>query len=356
MTDLSIIIPTFNRGLVLYGTLASVAAVVTSSDPVEIIVVDNGSTDNTAQACREVAQKFPGRNWRYFHESMPGLLSGRHRGALEAKGEVLAFLDDDVLLAPTWLEALQSAFRDPEAVLVGGPSSPHYEVEPPAWLTGLWVEFEHGRRLGFLSLIEGGSSVRIADPLYVWGLNFAIRKSVFERFGGFHPDCVPKALQRYQGDGETGLTFKIKAAGFKALYHPQAALRHIIPVSRMTLESFKQRGFYQGVCDSFTRIRAKGVLDTEMPVSWKDRVRPLKSKVYSSYLCWRRDALSIRMLWNRAYFEGFNFHQHQVRHDPKLLEWVLKSDYFDYRLPEGWQKYCKYNGAKQVVGGGDEDL
>jgi glycosyltransferase involved in cell wall biosynthesis len=341
MSDISIIVPTRNRAAALAVTLESVAAVVPPNAPVEILVVDNGSTDKTVHAFNAVSTKFSDCTWRYFYEPMPGLLSGRHKGAAEAKGEVLSFLDDDVLLAPSWLDALQEAFADPSVALVGGPSTPHFEVDPPAWLDGLWVDADDGRRLGQLSLIDCGRSIKAADPLYVWGLNFSVRRSVFESCRGFHPDCTPRALQRYQGDGETGLTLRIKASGLRALYHPNAALRHVIPRSRLTPESFEQRGFYQGVCDSFTRIRRERQVDSIERRSWKESFRPLKRTLHRAYLLARADPVAVRELSARAYVNGFQFHQNEVHNDARLLDWVLKPDYFDYRLPAGWQQYVR---------------
>ena len=99
----------------------SIGRGVGASSPVEVIVVDNGSTDRTEATFKAARGAFSKHKWRYVYEPMPGLLSGRHRGAREAKGDVLAYLDDDVVLAPTWLEALEEAFRDRKAVLVGGP-------------------------------------------------------------------------------------------------------------------------------------------------------------------------------------------------------------------------------------------
>ena len=97
--QVSLIIPPLNRAEVLRRTLRSIVAVVHPSDSVEIIVVDNASVDRTAEVCREVRMRFPQYEWRYFYEPVPGLLSGRHRGAKEAQGEILSFLDDDVLFA-----------------------------------------------------------------------------------------------------------------------------------------------------------------------------------------------------------------------------------------------------------------
>ena len=71
--------------------------------------------------------------------------------------------------------------------------------------------------------------IKPVDPSYIWGLNFCITKEVFEHCGGFHPDCLPNPLQRYQGDGETGLANKIRDAGFTCVYHPGLAVKHVIP-------------------------------------------------------------------------------------------------------------------------------
>jgi glycosyltransferase involved in cell wall biosynthesis len=209
--------------------MRSIAKVVSDHANVEVLIIDNGSTDETSEVCEQVAKGHSQLCWRYFYDDMPGLLTGRHRGAKEAQGEILAYLDDDVLLGPTWLEALEDAFGDPRVGLVGGPSLPHYEVDPPPWLGKLWWDFDGGRTCGSLSLIDLGKVRKFTDPCFVWGLNFSIRRRVFDDAGGFHPDCVPKALQRYQGDGETGLTLKIKEEGIAALYHPGLAVTHVIP-------------------------------------------------------------------------------------------------------------------------------
>jgi glycosyltransferase involved in cell wall biosynthesis len=336
---LSIIVPTYNRDLRLLQTLESVANTIEPGASVEIIVVDNGSTDRTVDACREIIARFPQHGWRYFYDDVPGLLTGRHRGAGEAAGEVLAYLDDDVLLAPSWWDALQDAFSDPDVMLVGGPSFPHYEVEPPSWLAGQWIESEGNRRCGALSSIDCGPGKKEVDPLYVWGLNFSIRKTAFEACGGFHPDCVPKALQRYQGDGETGLAHKLKVLGLKALYHPGVALKHVIPASRLTPESFEQWAFYQGVCDSYTDIRCNGSLPAMRTKSWKDLLRPIRRKVQRERILRNPTIEGVRNLVIHAHSAGVQFHQDEVHKDPKLFEWILKPDYFDYRLPDGWENY-----------------
>ena len=103
----SLIVPTYNRAGTLKLTLESISSAV-NAEAIEILVVDNGSDDDTRRVCKKIEERFPQLTWRYFYEPVPGLLSGRHRGAEEARGEVLTFLDDDVLLEPGWFEALKN--------------------------------------------------------------------------------------------------------------------------------------------------------------------------------------------------------------------------------------------------------
>jgi glucosyl-dolichyl phosphate glucuronosyltransferase len=331
---ISIIIPTINRAGILSRTLKSVGnRVGTGCTDVEVVIVDNGSVDETASVCQGAQKQFPLLTWRYFLDEMPGLLTGRHRGALEAHGDLLVFLDDDVLLAPTWMEALRDAFSNPSTVLVGGPSEPRFEIDPPPWMAALWHESNNMRSLSWLSLIDQGSEKKRTDPCLILGLNYAIRRDTLLVCGGFHPDIVPTALQRYQGDGETGLSLKIKARGLGALYHPNLAVTHLIPSSRLTLEAFQHRAFFQGVCDSYTVIRRDGAVSADGRRFLRDMLRPLKRRL-QELSSGRDDADAVGRRLRDAYTSGFAFHQNEVRNDPQLLEWVLRPDYWDYRLPK----------------------
>jgi glycosyltransferase involved in cell wall biosynthesis len=335
----SFIIPTYGRAQSLKRTLQSMVSFALNQDA-EIIVVDNASPDDTAKVCKEYAQGLPQGKFRYFFEPIPGLLSGRHRGAQEAAGDVFIFLDDDVVLHANWWKGLQEAFSSSNVGMAGGPSYPVYEVSPPDWLEGLWEDFEGGRHCGHLSLINQGNTPKEIEPIYIWGLNFSIRRDVFFSCGGFHPDCMPKSLQRYQGDGETGLSRKIQSSGYRSLYHPDLAVDHYIPAYRLEPQAFESRAFYQGVCDSYTRIREKGCVANKNRMNPFQKIyRSLQKKAEHKKVLKASTLEEIEILMNIAYRGGYEFHQGEVRKDPSLLDWVLKPDYFDYSLPVGWEKY-----------------
>src|SRR5712691_10295422 len=234
----SIIVPTFNRCAALERTLNSLIKIDRQEENYEIVIVNNGSTDGTSGMVEGFRSQL---QCRFLNEPLPGLLSARHRGAIESAGDICVFIDDDVRLDPEWLNALQDGFKDPSVILVGGPSRPLFEVDPAPWLKTFQSVEEAGTLCVPLSLFDGGDKVKEIDPIYIFGLNFAIRRETLFAQGGFHPDCLPGPLQRYQGDGETGLSMKIKRSGLKALYHPQASLDHEVPASRLTEAYFAHR-------------------------------------------------------------------------------------------------------------------
>jgi glucosyl-dolichyl phosphate glucuronosyltransferase len=321
---LSIIIPTFNRSRYLQSAIESIASQQLDPRYYEILVVDNGSTDSTKNVVCGAGSRFAPHRIRYLYEPIPGLLSGRHRGALEAQGDYLCFVDDDIIAADGWLDAIIESFARKEIHLVGGPSLPLVESRLPPWA----VPYCHmnGRSLmcGAFSLIDLGDRAGEIDPVHVWGLNYSIRKSTLFELGGFHPDNIPKHLQCFQGDGETGLSLKIKEKGYKAYYHPLAKVYHHIPSDRFTQEYFEQRHFYQGVCDSFTAIRKAGSASHLAPKVYDpDEAAIPKQDSYQF----------IHQAIRKAYIDGYNFHLSRVKQTPELLNWVLKTDYFDYRLP-----------------------
>ncbi len=301
-----------------------------------MIVVDNGSTDATRESFESVRSTFPEIDFRYFREPIPGLLSGRHRGVREARGDICAFLDDDVRLSPSWLAALEEAFQDPATILAGGPSRPLFECSPPAWLNNFYDENEQGRFCTWLSLFEGGDRSKRVDPCYVWGLNFSIRRKALFEFGGFHPDLITKSLQRFQGDGEFGLTLKLRRENHKALYHPNASLLHEVPAKRLETQYFEQRGFRQGVCDSYTDARSDC---KPLRSPWSRPLSRAKQFLFHSLPTRNLRFSNIQIRAETAYHAGYRFHRNEVLRDPILLAWVCKKDYWDYSLPQGWQRH-----------------
>jgi glucosyl-dolichyl phosphate glucuronosyltransferase len=330
---ISVIIPTRNRADTLQRTLHSLhkqGAITTF----EVIVVDNGSTDSTSAVCESFKNKF--LSFTYVYDAEPGLLTGRHVGAIRAQGEVLCFLDDDVEVNTGWLEAVTELFKNDSVQLATGPVSPLFETEPPEWLAHFWHKMPNGgRACAWLSLIDLGTKEQEIHPTLVWGLNFCIRRKALIALGGFHPDNIPLALQAYQGDGETGLTLKAHNQGYKAFYHPGISLNHIISSERLTEQYFKKRAFYQGVCNSFTSLRQLHISPFFEPVFVKPsalmRLRNFLSSVKNRFF--PKPYHKMKKMLEEEEQRGFQFHQRMFKEDESVRNWVLKEDYWDYKLP-----------------------
>ena len=341
----SIIIPTCNRADQLSRTLDSVLSIDFDRNEYEVIVIDNGSTDHTRSVVEQSIADHPEHTVRYIYDAVPGLLTGRHRGAKEATSDILVFIDDDIAAAKGWLSAIVDTFQKfPHVHLVGGKCLPKYEKEPPQWIDAFWNEAPGGGRyMGELSLCDLGDEPKEIDPMFVWGLNFSIRKQSLYELGGFHPDNIPPQFQQFQGDGETGVSLAMKARGFSAFYHPLATVYHEVPAERMTIGYFDRRFFYQGISNSFTDLRVKhGSEIVKADISlieilkkvYRNTVRIFKKKPENP----GKNAVAVEhtLLLHRfraMESAGYQFHQSAAQNSETIMEWVTRKDYFDYHLP-----------------------
>jgi len=316
--EISVIIPTMNRSEYLRQAVESICAQSFTSDLFEIMIIDNASTDNTRFVVEELQTNNP--HVRYIYEEKPGLHNGRHRGAQEAKGEILVFVDDDIIAAPGWLKAIQKTFKDPDVALVGGKILPKWEGDVPQWIDLFKIQTDYGWTIGYLSLLDFGNIRKDVPADFVYGCNFSIRRSVLYECGGFHPDAMPQELIRYRGDGESALSRKITEEGYRAVYEPEATVYHLVSSERLSVDYFYKRAFNQGVSDSFTEIRRKGGVCETRGTRGNGglinrliriiREKPIQKKVRASY------------------FEGKEFHRKSVEADSELLSYVLRETYF----------------------------
>lgn len=335
MKSLSIIIPTRNRSGFLRNTLMSLQLQTLPSTLFEILVIDNGSTDNTKGVVTSLEQQF--HKLRYFFEPKPGLHVGRHVGMKMAESEILVYADDDIEAFPTWLEAIHNSFHDKDVVLVGGKNLPKFAFEPPDWIAKRWETDENGNRiLGYLSILDLGDEEKEINPYQVYGCNFSIRKSILLAAGGFHPDAMPQDLIRYRGDGESHVLRYVSERGYKAYYHPKASVYHMVPDSRLCVAYFCKRAYNQGISDSFTEIRNGAIrhLEEDKPEygkQWKKRIVSKSKIIRAITRIGDRDSNieEIKSKIKEAYWQGYNYHQEAVKSDSDLLAWVLKKCYYD---------------------------
>src|SRR5579862_2978236 len=155
----SIIVRTDSRSQLLRKLLASLCLQHFPLKHFEIIVVGSSTTDDTEKVLRSISNEYPYHSIHYLCEPESGLLPGRHRGALKAKGELLIFVDDDIEAVDEWLAAIVSGFDDRTVQLIGGRNLPNYEVSPPGWIESFWTGTPYGgSSCYYLSLLDFGPS------------------------------------------------------------------------------------------------------------------------------------------------------------------------------------------------------
>lgn len=324
---ISVVIPTRNRADLLAPALASLLKQDLAPSRFEVLVIDNGSTDDTQQVIDQYKGQLANLSGIYAPE--PGLHTGRHAGMKAAKGDILVFADDDIEALPIWLSSIDAAFQDPQVAMVGGNNYPLFLQTPPDWLNRMWHRptFRGYKSITSLSVIEFTQPPREMSPYQVWGCNFAIRKEVLLQAGGFHPDGMPKELIRFRGDGETHVSKHVAESDLKCVFHPGASVHHKVTPARMTHAYFRQRGFNQGVSDSYTQLRQQDLSSTSAKRPFIKRalgfaVRKALNLLDSAET--RRAATELQL----GHREGFAYHQAAYRDDPEVRDWVHRPTYY----------------------------
>lgn len=200
---ISVIVPAFNARDAIADCLAAIRAQERlEPGELELIVVDDGSTDGSAEAASGLADKIIGL------ESNRGAAAARNRGAVEARGNLLVFVDADVYLEPNAISLFKRMFEERPAIsaAVG-----RYSERPAA--PGM-VNFYHN---AFTRFHHDLSPPEID---WFWGALSAVKKEAFERAGGFD--------ERYQGASAEDMEFgcALVRAGFRIVYFPPAEGAH----------------------------------------------------------------------------------------------------------------------------------
>jgi len=226
----SVILCTYNRSQSLAKALESLAASkFPDSTDWEIMVIDNNSTDHTRDVAQEFCRRYP-NHFRYIFEPQQGKSFALNTGIREARGEVLAFTDDDLTVDPSWLHDLTAPLFGNEWAGVGGRIRPERKFTQPKWLA-LEGEYEMG---GLLVLFDQGNVSREL-PKPPFGANMAFKSSLFKELGGFRTDLGPPPKIRGE---DTEFCERVMKAGYKFYYAASAINYHEIPEGRLKRSYF----------------------------------------------------------------------------------------------------------------------
>jgi glycosyltransferase involved in cell wall biosynthesis len=239
---ISVILCTYNRCAILENALGSLAvSTLEKSTNWEVLVVDNNSSDRTREVVEEFSSKYPGR-FRYLFEPQAGKSHALNAGIREARGDVLAFLDDDVRVEASWLQNLTSALHNEELAGTGGRIVPEWSSPAPRWLSekawyasGPLVQFNLGDR-----------TCELSEPPF--GTNMAFRKEMFEKYGVFRVELGPRPGSEIRSE-DTEFGSRLLAAGERLSYEPSAIVYHPVQESRVKKEYFLAWWFHKGEAD-----------------------------------------------------------------------------------------------------------
>ena len=234
----SIIIPTFNGASRIGYCLDSLVKQTTGRD-IEILVVDDGSTDSTATVVGRYSSV------RLISQANAGPASARNRGALEAKGKILLFTDDDCVPMPDWLEAMLEPFNDAEVVGAKGVYRTHQ--------TGLAARFVQIEYEDKYRMMAGLPSIDFIDTY-----SAGFRRDQFQEMTGYDTS-FPVACAE-----DVELSYRMSARGWKMKFVPAAIVYHTHPdtFSRYLKKKYKF-AFWRVL--AVRKNPSKGVKDSHTP-------------------------------------------------------------------------------------------
>jgi glycosyltransferase involved in cell wall biosynthesis len=268
--DLSVVICTHNRYASLGEAIASIEIQDCPFEYFELIIVDN-STDQATKENFAANLDISCQNTIIF-EDTAGLSRARNIGVRAAKGQVVAFMDDDARASSHWVTQLISAFHDnPRAAIIGGPVRPIWPTARPPWLHP-WME-------GYLTIIDRGPDKReLAHDEWLAGTNIAFRREPLIDVGLFNENLgrIGKLLLSNE---ELSVSTRLRERGYTMLYDPAAEMFHSVHADRIDQGWMRRRIFWQVVSDLFSHgaepgdftARVSQILDYQMKLPPKER-------------------------------------------------------------------------------------
>lgn len=238
---ITVIVCTYNRCMSLPATLDSIAGQSFQHQVQwEVLVVDNNSSDRTAEVVEDFSHRYPGR-FRYLFEPRQGLSQARNAGVNTARGDILVFTDDDVTVEPGWLQNLTSELNTGKWAGAGGRILRRWTCPPPKWLS---IQEPYERMSFPIFTFDKGTAPGQLDD-FAAGANMAYRKEVFQKYGNFRTDLGRCGEVLLAGE-EVEFARRLRAAGERLRYEPAAVVYHPVEKYQLSKEYFLTFWFNAG--------------------------------------------------------------------------------------------------------------
>ena len=218
---------TWNRAPLLREALGALTRLIVPARlEWEVLVIDNGSTDDTESVVAEFRDELPIRS---VFEPTPGLSNARNRCVDEARGAYILWTDDDVIVGEGWLQEYARAFEQlPAAAVFGGPVRPRFEGSRPEWLSAAWIDVQNAYGIRDL-----GEAIAPLDARKLpFGSNYAVRRS--EQLAHRYDPKLGRNRKVLLGGEEVAVLSAILRGGGQGWWLPAAPVQHWIPSERQT--------------------------------------------------------------------------------------------------------------------------
>ncbi|HET7535860.1 MAG TPA: glycosyltransferase [Candidatus Didemnitutus sp.] len=244
LPSVTVAVCTHNRAELLREALAGIVEQDYPADRLEVLVVDNVSTDHTPTTVANFSgARFP---LRRIFERQQGLNHARNRAIAEARGSIVVFADDDILVESDWIRQLVAPFVGDGRERIGcvaGEVIPVFPQGRPDWVAEWHGPLAFRTRAG-----------RMADHQNPMGANFAVRRNVLMHTGNF-AGGLDRTGDNFFGGGDRELVRRIRSAGWQVWFAPAAAVRHQMPASRTTFAYAARHAFDSARSRVFERVR-----------------------------------------------------------------------------------------------------
>jgi len=249
VSELTAIVPTRDRPEFLADCLRTLTSQKVERGRFDVLVIDDGSAEPLEPTVAGVARGSTIK-MRCVRQEPSGLNAARNHAVAVTDSPLLAFLDDDTLVAPGWASAVLAAFSETPCAALGGRITLALGADAPRWLTD-------GSRQYLAELDLGPQRCWLEGFVTPVGANCAMRRSELDRVGGFR-EGLDRVGASLISAGETELFRRLRARGGRLLYDPAAAVVHRVPADRLTLEFFQRRAWAQGASDELLAALVDG--------------------------------------------------------------------------------------------------
>jgi len=214
----------------LRATLESLAKMSVPPDlEWELIVVDNNCSDGSRGVIEDFART-SGLNVRYVFEARQGVAHALNTGVPMARGEIIAFTNDDVIIHPKWLATIRETFEEFGCMCVEGRIVATWEHGPKP----SWAETEGPHRMpGVFRSFDLGEEAKLTSTT-PWGGNMAFRKTAFKKYGLFRTDLGPVGYKKKMVGVDRDFGRRLVEGGEKIAYAPGAIVYHPVPPENLT--------------------------------------------------------------------------------------------------------------------------